>query len=194
MSSIAGAAGGPARLARAPDLAPNRVTDQPSERIPEYQRIRAENERYADVFDRSRLTAAPLSGLAIVTCMDARIDVEEALGLRVGDAHIIRNAGATATQDAIRSLIVSQQLLGTDEILLIAHTGCGLERADEAALSDRLAAETGRRLEIEFGAFDDLEDHVRVQVDRLRTHAWVRRVAVHGLIYDVATGRLHEVA
>ena len=91
----------------------------------EFQRILEQNERFTEAFDRSALTAAPLTGLAIVTCMDARIDVEDALGLRVGDAHIIRNAGALASEDVIRSLIVSQQLLGTREIVVIAHTRCG---------------------------------------------------------------------
>src|SRR6185369_17777350 len=96
----------------------------------EYQRILAENRRYVEAFDRSALTAAPLSGLAIVACMDARLDVGEALGLRTGDAHIIRNAGGLVTDDVIRSLIVSQQLLGTHEIVVIEHTKCGLHEAD----------------------------------------------------------------
>jgi carbonic anhydrase len=154
----------------------------------------AENERYTDAFDRSALTAAPLTGLAILACMDARLDVEEALGLRTGDAHIIRNAGALASDDAIRSLIISQQLLGTDEVIVIGHTGCGLLAIDESALRDRLGSETGRALDIKFGAFPDLAASVRTQVERLRTHAWIKRVPIHGLIYDVETGRLHEVA
>ncbi len=162
-------------------------------RSPEYARLLAENERYIESFDRSALTAAPLSGLAILACMDARLDVEEALGLRTGDAHIIRNAGGLATDDAIRSLIISQQILGTDEIVVIGHTGCGLHGADEDALRARLAAATGRRLPLEFGSFPDLEAMVRVQVERIRTHAWLRRVPVHGLVFEVETGRLVEV-
>lgn len=153
----------------------------------------AENERYQEAFDRSALTAAPLTGLAILACMDARLDVEEALGLRTGDAHIIRNAGGLATDDAIRSLIISQQLLGTDEIVVIGHTGCGLLGIDEGALRERLGAASGRSLEIEFGAFADLEANVRAQVDRLRAHPWLKRVLVHGLIFDVETGALREV-
>jgi carbonic anhydrase len=163
-------------------------------RSPEFARLMAENERYTDAFDRSALTAAPLTGLAIIACMDARLDVEEALGLRTGDAHIIRNAGALATDDAIRSLIISQQLLGTDEVIVIGHTACGLLAIDEEALRSRLAAATGLALDIEFGAFPDLAESIRTQVERLRTHAWIKQVAVHGLIYDVETGRLHEVA
>jgi carbonic anhydrase len=154
----------------------------------------AENHRYTDAFDRSALTAAPLTGLAILACMDARLDVEEALGLRTGDAHIIRNAGALASDDAIRSLIVSQQLLGTDEIIVIGHTGCGLLAIDESALRERLGEETGRALDVRFGTFPDLEESVRAQVDRLRAHPWIKRVPIHGLIYEVETGRLREVA
>jgi carbonic anhydrase len=160
----------------------------------EYARILRENRRYVDAFDRSALTAAPLSGVAVIACMDARLDVEEALGLRTGDAHIIRNAGGLATDDAIRSLIVSQELLGTDEVLVIGHTECGLERADEDALRAGLRDRTGRDLDVAFGSFADVEASVRVQVETLRRHPWVRPVPIHGLIFDVATGRLIEVA
>lgn len=162
--------------------------------VAEYDRILDENRRYVEAFDRSGLTAAPLSGLAIIACMDARLDVEEALGLRTGDAHIIRNAGALATDDAIRSLIVSQERLGTTEVLVIGHTGCGLEGADEAAMRERLEARTGRQLDVAFGAFPDLEASVRAQVEILRAHPWVRPVPVHGLVFDVANGRLIELA
>jgi len=160
----------------------------------QYERVLAANRRYVESFHPSALTAAPLSGLAIIACMDARLDVESALGLRIGDAHIIRNAGGLATDDAIRSLIVSQERLGTDKVLVIGHTGCGLEGADEAEMRDHLTARTGRRLEIAFGSFPDVEGSVRAQVERLRAHPWVRPVPIHGLIFDVATGGLTEVA
>lgn len=159
----------------------------------EYARLLAENERYTESFDRSALTPAPLSGLAIVACMDARLDIEEALGLRTGDAHIIRNAGGLATDDVIRSLIVSQQLLGTDEIVVIAHTGCGLLGADESAMRSRLAEATGETLDFAFGAFDDLEATVRRSIDRIQGHPWIKPVPIHGLIFDVSTGRLSEI-
>ena len=146
----------------------------------EYRRILAENRRYIEAFDRSALTAAPLSGLAIIACMDARLDVEEALGLRTGDAHIIRNAGGVATDDAIRSLIVSQERLGTDEVLVIGHTFCGLEGADEEEMRESLASRTVRGLDIDFGSFAELTDSVRAQVARLREHPWVRPVPIHG--------------
>ena len=160
----------------------------------EFQRILEENERFSEAFDRSALTATPLKGLAIVTCMDARIDVEGALGMRVGDAHIIRNAGAHASADVIRSLVVSQQVLGTREVILIAHTRCGLHGADEAELRQRVAASTGHEADIDFGAFDDLDAMVREQVDILRSERALLDTPVHGLVYEVETGRLREVA
>jgi carbonic anhydrase len=160
----------------------------------EYARILAENRRYVDAFDRSALTAAPLSRLAILACMDARLDVEEALGLRTGDAHIIRNAGGLATEDAIRSLIVSQSLLGTNEVIVIGHTGCGLEGADEDAIRGDLSGRTGRQLDVHLGAFADVERSVREQVERLRTHPWIKPVPIHGLLFDVGSGRITEVA
>lgn len=162
----------------------------------EYERLLGENQRYTEAFDRSALTAAPLSGLVIVACMDARLDVEETLGLRTGDAHIIRNAGGLATDDVIRSIAVSQHLLGTDEIVVIEHTGCGLHADDPAALRARVAHGAGRgpdELELDLGEFTDLEANLRQQVARIRTHPLLRPVPVHGLIFDVATGRLHEV-
>ena len=160
----------------------------------EFDRLLGENHRYAESFDRSALTAAPLRRLAILACMDARLDVEAVLGLRPGEAHIIRNAGGLATEDAVRSLIVSQQLLGTDRIVVIGHTGCGLLNADEGALRERLTAATGETVDMRFGSFDDLEETIRITVERLQTHPWLKRVPVHGLAFDVATGRLREVA
>jgi carbonic anhydrase len=159
----------------------------------EFERILEQNERFVEAFDRSALTAAPLTGLAILTCMDARIDVEDALGLRVGDAHIIRNAGALASEDAIRSLVVSQQLLGTREIVVIAHTWCGLDGADEDAMRSRVADTTGFETEMAFGAFDDLDAMVREQVEVLRDEPVLLDVPVRGLIYEVETGRLRTI-
>jgi carbonic anhydrase len=159
----------------------------------EFQRILEQNERFVEAFDRSALTAAPLTGLAILTCMDARIDVEDALGLRVGDAHIIRNAGGLASQDAIRSLVVSQQLLGTREILVIAHTRCGLDRADEDALRARVQDTTGFATEMAFGSFADLDGMVREQVEILRDEPVLLDTPIHGLVYEVESGRLRQV-
>ena len=160
----------------------------------EFDRILAENQRYIDSFDRSALTSSPLRGVAIVACMDARLDVEEALGLRTGDAHIIRNAGGLATDDVIRSLVISQHVLGTVEVVVIGHTRCGILGADETAIRDSLAAATGQRLDIDFGSFDDLDAAVRSSVERLRSHPWIKPRAIHGLVFDVDTGRLREIA
>jgi carbonic anhydrase len=126
--------------------------------------------------------------------MDARIDVEDALGIRVGDAHIIRNAGGLATEDAIRSLVVSQQLLGTREIIVIAHTKCGLHGADEQALRQRIEDSTGSSTEMGFGAFEDLEAMVREQVELLRDEPVLLETEVRGLVYEVETGRLRPVS
>jgi len=174
--------------------APSRPPDPPVADGGEFDRLLAENERYAESFDRSALTAAPLCGLAIVACMDARLDVETMLGLRTGEAHVIRNAGGLATEDVIRSLVVSQQLLGTDEIVVIGHTQCGLLNADEDALRDRMAAATGESIDMGFGSFGDLHASIRDSVEILRTHPWLKRVPVHGLAFDVATGRLKVIA
>ena len=157
----------------------------------EFDRILGENERYARTFDRSALTAAPVTGVAIVTCMDARIDVEDALGLRVGDAHIIRNAGALATPDVVRSLVVSQQLLGTREVVLIAHTRCGLRGADDVRIRGLVQTTTGcAAADMRFGGFEDLDAMVREQVDLLRDEPALLDTPITGLVYEVETGRL----
>jgi carbonic anhydrase len=168
-----------------------------ADRSTEFERILAENRRYTESFDRSALTAAPLSKLVVVACMDARLDVEETLGLRTGDAHIVRNAGGLVTDDVIRSLIVSMELLGTQEIVLIGHTQCGLHDVDEDRLKERVAEQGGvhpSTVELAFGGFGDLEQNVGRQVAILRAHPYLRRVPVHGLIFDVSNGRLTEVA
>ena len=159
----------------------------------EFLRILEQNERFAEAFDRSALTAAPLTGLAILTCMDARIDVEDALGLRVGDAHIIRNAGGLASVDAIRSLVVSQQLLGTREIIVIGHSKCGLHGADEDELRQRIELSTGTATQMGFGAFSDLDAMVVEQVQALLDEPSLLETSVRGMVYEVETGRLRVV-
>jgi carbonic anhydrase len=159
-----------------------------------YDRLLAENARWVAGFDRSRLTAPPALGLAVIACMDARITVEDMLGLRSGDAHIIRNAGGLATEDAIRSLVVSQQLLGTTEVLVIGHTRCGMLSLAEDELHARLRAESGVDVALPLLEFHDLAENVRQQLVLIRSHPWLKRDApVHGLIYDVETGRLQPV-
>lgn len=160
---------------------------------PEYARALAENERYAGQFDRSTLPSAPRRRLAVLACMDGRLSVEDVLGLRTGDAHIIRNAGGLATEDALRSLVISQHLLGTQEVIVIEHTGCGMLTFDDRAVRADLERQTGRRADLPLLPFHDLEDNLREQVARIRAHPWIRALAVHGLIYEVETGRLREV-
>jgi carbonic anhydrase len=161
---------------------------------PEFDRVISENERYAAQFDRSELPLPPGRRLAVLACMDARLTVEDVLGLRTGDAHIIRNAGGLASDDAIRSLVISQNLLGTQEVIVIEHTGCGmLTFRDEDVRAD-LAARTGEDVELPLGAFPDLDSNLRAQVQRIREHPWIKDVPVHGLVYEVETGRLRPVA
>lgn len=159
----------------------------------EYERALAENARYAAQFDRSALPLPPGRRLAVLACMDARLTVEDVLGLRSGDAHIIRNAGGLATDDAIRSLVISQQLLGTDEVIVIEHTGCGMLTFHDEDVQRDLAAKTGADVDLPLRAFPDLESNLKAQVDRIHEHPWTKDVPVHGLIYEVETGRLREV-
>lgn len=160
----------------------------------EYTRVLAENERYAAQFDRSDLPLPPGRRLAVLACMDARITVEDLLGLRTGDAHIIRNAGGLASDDALRSLVISQHLLGTEEVIVIEHTGCGMLTFDGDEVSGELSRKTGAEVDLPLGAFPDLEANLRSQVERIREHPWITDVPVHGLIYEVETGRLRAVA
>jgi carbonic anhydrase len=160
----------------------------------EYARALAENERYAAQFDLSALPLPPGRKLAVLACMDARLTVEDVLGLRTGDAHIIRNAGGLATDDALRSIVISQQLLGTEEVIVIEHTGCGMLTFQDEDVRRDLAAKTGTEIDFAFHAFDELESNLRAQVSRIRAHPWTKDVPVHGLLYEVETGRLREVA
>ena len=128
---------------------------------PEYARALVENQRYAASFDRSTLPLPPGRKLAVLACMDARLTVEEVLTLRTGDAHIIRNAGGLATDDALRSLVISQQLLGTEEVIVIEHTGCGMLTFEDAAVHRELVAKTGTDLDLPFHAFPELETNLR---------------------------------
>jgi carbonic anhydrase len=126
--------------------------------------------------------------------MDARLTVEDALGLRTGDAHIIRNAGGLATDDAIRSLVISQHLLGTEEVIVVEHTGCGMLTFEDEPVRDQIASATGETVDLPLHAFDDLEANLRAQVERIRSHPWVKNVPVSGLVYEVESGRLRHIA
>jgi carbonic anhydrase len=144
-------------------------------------------------FDGPR-PVTPAKHLAIVACMDSRIDVFGLFGLAIGDAHVIRNAGGLITDDALRSLVLSQRVLGTREIILVHHTDCGLQKISEDELQTALQAETGARPPYAFGAFDDVDAAVRRAVARVRSHEFLpQRDHVRGFVYEVETGTLREV-
>lgn len=152
-------------------------------------------ERYAGVFTAGQLPVAPALELAIVTCMDSRIDLFRILGLHLGEAHVIRNAGGLATTDVLRSLTLSQSLLGTREIMLIQHTGCGLH-GDEDRVRGRVREATGADPPWALGAFEDIEASVRAQLEILRsaTPHLIGGASARGFVYEVETGRLREVS
>jgi carbonic anhydrase len=153
------------------------------------------NQGYAKRFDLGHLQTPPIKKLAILTCMDSRMDLEQLLGLSVGDAHMIRNAGGIATDDAIRSLILSTQLLGTRAIAVIQHTQCGLMSITDEEFRWRLSTETGRDAShLRFHAFRDIDQNIAEQVLRIRQNAFLhKQVQVRGYAYDVTTGALREV-
>lgn len=158
------------------------------------EETRKANERYAARFKLGHLPAPPSRKLAVVTCIDARISVEQLLGLKTGEAHIIRNAGGLATDDALRSLIISSRLLGTRIFYVIAHTDCGMLTFTDDQLRERLEKETGHPAgHLHFHAFTDLEANLRVQLRRIRENPFLPRDSdVRGFVYDVRTGRLKE--
>jgi carbonic anhydrase len=153
----------------------------------------ARNTAYAETFDLGALPAAPARKVAVLACMDARLDVAKALGLHQGDAHVIRNAGGVATEDAIRSLVISQRLLGTEEIVLIHHTRCGMENLDGEEFAAQIQAETGVRPNFAMEGFSDVEADVKETAARIAASPFVPRVNIRGFVYEVDSGRLREV-
>ena len=152
-------------------------------------------ERYAEGFDQGDLPMPPGRKVAILACMDARVNPYGILGLREGDAHVIRNAGGVVSDDAIRSLAISQNLLGTEEIILIHHTDCGMLTFTDDELAERLERETGQRPQWRAHAFSDLEQDVREGIERIKSSPFIPRTdSVRGFVYEVETGRLREVA
>jgi carbonic anhydrase len=154
------------------------------------------NAEYSRTFDRSKLPLPPAKRLAVLACMDARIDVHEILGLREGDTHVIRNAGGIATEDALRSFVISAELLGTREFVVINHTDCGMLTFKDADLQEKLTSKYGTNAaKINFYAFGDLPENVRTQVERVKTNPFIPKdIPVTGFIYDVKTGKLNRVA
>ena len=154
----------------------------------------ANNESYAASFDKADLPSAPAKKTAVVACMDARLNVYGALGLTEGDAHVIRNAGGVVTDDTIRSLAISQRLLGTEEIVLIHHTGCGMLTFTDDEFKAAIERDTGIRPPWAAEAFTDLDDDVRQSIARVKASPFIPHTdAVRGFVYEVETGRLREV-
>ena len=160
-----------------------------------YEENLAANREYADKFTLGYLPMPPAKKLAIVACMDARMSVEQFLGLKTGEAHIIRNAGGLVTEDALRSLIISSHLLGTRTYYVIQHTDCGMLTFREEELRDKLKAETGHDAShLHFHPFSDVENSVKSQMQTIRNNAFLPRdIDVHGFVYDVRTGKLQEI-
>jgi carbonic anhydrase len=155
------------------------------------------NEAYAAEFDRAGdrpLPLPPSKSVAVVACMDARLDVYRALGLNEGEAHVIRNAGGVVTDDEIRSLAISQRLLGTKEIILIHHTDCGMLTFTDDGFKQQIQDETGLKPEWAAEAFADVDEDVRQSLRRIEASPFVtKHESLRGFIFDVATGRLNEV-
>jgi len=157
-------------------------------------RLIENSEAYASNFDKGGLPMPPAKKVAVVACMDARLIPTRILGLEEGDAHVIRNAGGVVTDDEIRSLAISQHLLGTEEIILMHHTDCGMLTFTDEEFRDRLERETGERPAWSAESFDDLEENLRESADRIRKSPFVpRKDAIRGFVYEVETGRLREV-
>ena len=152
------------------------------------------NARYAERFDKGDLPSPPALNMAVVACMDARLDTHSLLGIQEGDAHVIRNAGGVVTDDVIRSLVVSQRLLGTREVVLIHHTDCGMLTFRDDDVKDTIESETGIRPAFAMEAFGNLEGDVRQSIARIEASPFVpAKDRIRGFVYDCATGRLNEV-
>ncbi len=153
----------------------------------------ANNARYAESFS-GPLPLPPARGVAVVACMDARLNVYGVLGLNEGDAHVIRNAGGVITEDEIRSLAISQRLLGTSEIVLIHHTDCGMLTFTDDGFKSTVLEETGIKPPWATEAFGDLETDVRQSIARIKASPFVpKKDSIRGFVFDVATGKLNEV-
>jgi carbonic anhydrase len=154
------------------------------------------NQLYARTHELRKLTPRPERKLAVLTCMDTRLSIQT-LGLKAADAHIIRNAGGIVTDDTLRSLLISHYLLGTEEFMVINHTDCGLMHTNEQDLRTRIQNRAGTAAVSPsfFYAFQNIEENVRNQLQKLRSHPWVpQSVAVRGFVYDVTTGLLREIS
>jgi carbonic anhydrase len=162
--------------------------------MPTIDELLSNAKAYADSFDRGELPLPPAKRVAIVACMDARLNPYGLLGLEEGDAHVIRNAGGVITDDEIRSLAISQRLLGTEEIMLIHHTDCGMLTFDDDGFRRQVQDETGIKPEWAAEAFSDLDEDVRQSIARIKASPFIpRKDQIRGFVYDVHSGRLREV-
>jgi carbonic anhydrase len=153
------------------------------------------NEIYAESFDKGDLPLPPAKSVAVVACMDARLNVYGMLGLQEGDAHVVRNAGGVITDDEIRSLAISQRLLGTREIILIHHTDCGMLTFSDDELKQQIQEDVGMKPHFSMESFSDLEEDVRQSIARIQASPFIpNKESVRGFVYEVETGRLREVA
>jgi carbonic anhydrase len=153
------------------------------------------NEAYAQQFSTGSLAMPPARNVAVVACMDARLNVYGLLGLKEGEGHVIRNAGGVVTDDVIRSLLISQRLLGTQEIMLIHHTDCGMLTFSDDEVKGAVQADTGLKPPFALEAFGDLETDVRQSIARIKASPFVpNKTSVRGFVFDVTTGRLKEVS
>jgi carbonic anhydrase len=154
----------------------------------------ANNASYAASFGKSDLPMPPAKKVAVLACMDARLDPARVLGLEEGDAHVIRNAGGVVTDDAIRSLTISQRLLGTEEIILIHHTDCGMLTFTDDEVKSAIAEQTGIRPHFALEAFADCDADIQQSIARIKASPFLpRRDQVRGFVYEVESGRLREV-
>jgi carbonic anhydrase len=154
----------------------------------------ANNEAYSASFDKGELPLPPAKKLAVVACMDARVNPYGALGLQEGDAHVIRNAGGVITENEIRSLAISQRLLGTEEIILIHHTDCGMLTFTDDDFKRSIQDEVGIKPAWAAESFTDLDEDVRQSIARIKASPFIpRKESIRGFVYDVATGKLREV-
>ncbi len=152
------------------------------------------NEAYGASFTKGDLPLPPAKHVAVLACMDARLDIHKILGLEEGEAHVIRNAGGVASDDAIRSLVISQRLLGTEEIILIHHRDCGMLTFTDDQVKRQIQDDVGIRPPFALEAFADLDEDVRQSIARIKASPFVpKKDNVRGFVYDVKTGRLNEV-
>jgi carbonic anhydrase len=152
------------------------------------------SKKYAADFDKGDLPLPPAKKVAVIACMDARLIPTRVLGFEEGDAHVIRNAGGVVTDDEIRSLSISQHLLGTEEIILLHHTDCGMLTFTDDEFRSKLKEATGAEPEWDAEAFNDLDEDVRRSIKRIKDSPFIPRKNVRGFVYDVTTGALREVA